>query len=153
MWLPGTDPGSSGRAARALNHWAISPAPHAYCFRWTLSLRLHVCRASMVSHMQGFYVVFMLEKTLNASQVYNPQSSGGGGRRIKSSHQLQLVWFQLELQENLPISFCQPHNKNKAKPDFTCSQSTKSPGGESVPVLSYKEWPSRLALILDSHVI
>lgn len=30
MWVLGTEPRSYGRAARALNNWAISPAPHLF---------------------------------------------------------------------------------------------------------------------------
>ena len=67
MWVLGIEPGSFGRAASALNHWAISPAPH---LTFTLSFFGFLSFLVLI-----FLIIFFFHIPLNGMPpmaVYNP---------------------------------------------------------------------------------
>ena len=69
MWVPGPEPGFSGRAVSALNHRAISPAPDVFIF----NLCARVCTS------MSFYVHFVGAGLSRSQRTLDPLGPGAIG--------------------------------------------------------------------------
>jgi hypothetical protein len=74
MWVLGTKPGLSGRAASSINDWAISPAPFAFCLLLSISYLHCVC---VYLHIPWYTHVEVRGQHMESAPSFHHVGSGG----------------------------------------------------------------------------